>query len=1792
MIKGKVNGTTRAGSIKSNSAAPQTSLSSPRINANVYARGDDGFSPIVEITEIEGGSRVTITDVFGVHTFDVMDGQDGVDADDLGLEQDLVTGFVYPTYKGVRSANGIPLAASGGGGGGGGYSATYVVSFKNLMDSRTISVAENSKAEVIFSYSSVDEDGEGDGDGIGTIFVGGIRAATVSIPQGENTLDVSKYLSAGDNEVKIKVENTEGTTKTLSYTVKVIALSLSSTFELFTVCDSDTTFYYTPHGEGDKTIHFLIDGEEIGTAEVSVNGRSQSYSIPMQSHGAHTLEVYAEMTVDDITVTSETLLRMLISVSPTDMTPVIGVVFPTISAVQGETLAVKYFAYNPTSEQATVTQSVIDSSGETYSTRDSTVDRTEQQWSILDYPAGNTIFRLAVGETVVDLPVTVEEGDINIEPIRESLVFEFNPTGRSNKEDNPGQWTNGTVTAEFSGVGFSGADGWLDDADGNTVLRILPGGAMTIPFTLFSTDKRANGATVEVEMATHNVRDYDSIVMKCLSGGRGFQIASQYAQMNSEQSEIGMQFKEDERVRVSFVVEPRTLNRLIYVYVDGIMCGAIQYPDGDNFAQNPAVGITVGAESSGIDVYRIYLYDKGLTRNEVLNNYIADRSTFAERLAAYSNNNLLGASEEIVVSKLPATLPYMVISCDELPQYKGHKKTCEVSYVNPGDSNKSFTAENVTIDVQGTSSAGYKKKNFKIKLNNGLTYTKNLTTATAYGLRDDSIPVDEFCLKADVASSEGANNVELVRLYNDTCPHKTVAQLADSRCRVGIDGLPMIVFWHNTSTNATKFWGKYNFNNDKSNEAVFGLAPGCESWEIRNNTSDRVIFKKSDYSDNTWKSDFEARYPNGNTDYTNLKRLTDWLVTTDRSVVRTESEKAARLNKFKTQFEDYFVKEPMLYYYLFTEVFLMVDNRAKNFFPSTYDGLHWLPLPYDMDTAIGINNEGQLVFDYDLEDTDKVNGANVYNGQESVLWCNIRDAFADELAEMYADLRNGTAFDYAEVVKRFKDHQAVWPEAVWNEDAFEKYLEPLLNDNDGSYLTMLQGNKASQREWWLYNGFRYRDSKYQCGEAEKQYITLRCYQVGDITVTPYSHIYPRIKYGSYTVTERGKRNAETTLECPLDNMDDTEVYIYSADRLAEIGDLSHLQVGYANFSMASKLQKLKLGDGAETYQNTHLNELYVGNNDLLSELDIRNCVNLTQAVDVSDCSGLETVYAKGSSITGLTLPVGGKIKNLQLPGTITNLTIREQKQLQTLTLDGYSNITTLRIENTPNVPIEDILTNSGTIDRVRLVGIEWTATSGEVLAACVDKLISCGGMDATGGNTGKAVISGRVYVDSITSETLEKIYDNFPDLVVIVNGVVNYIIRYVNYDGTLLYRLLVTEGGSAIDPVALNYITAPTKPETEDCRFAYSAWSEMPTDIHKNYTLVALYTNCWAISYLDAEDNELYRDYVAEGGNAIDPVELGYIDPPTRPGTDDYGYLFISWDLLPTNIQSAQKVYAQYIEAWAVRFYVEGTLVNTQYVQDGYDAVDPVAAGYIDTPTKVGEPQYEYTFTEWDKGFSSIKAPVAVNALFSEKVRTFTVRFLNGTTVLQTSIVAYGEMPVYTGAEPTPEEDYAFVGWTPDIVVVTSDADYVAQFKSTALNSVKFVNRTITEYSSENLTTVGAYAFMGCNALTSVGLPNVISLGSFAFHLCNAITIVDLPKVTSIADTVFHSCNNLETLILRSPSVCSLKNTNAIDVTKIKNGQGYIYVPRALVDSYKGATNWAAYANQFRAIEDYPDICG
>lgn len=63
-----------------------------------------------------------------------------------------------------------------------------------------------------------------------------------------------------------------------------------------------------------------------------------------------------------------------------------------------------------------------------------------------------------------------------------------------------------------------------------------------------------------------------------MNAGIGLEVTAQKAIFRSEQTSIETQFKEDERVRISFVIEKKAENRLILVYINGEICGLIQYP--------------------------------------------------------------------------------------------------------------------------------------------------------------------------------------------------------------------------------------------------------------------------------------------------------------------------------------------------------------------------------------------------------------------------------------------------------------------------------------------------------------------------------------------------------------------------------------------------------------------------------------------------------------------------------------------------------------------------------------------------------------------------------------------------------------------------------------------------------------------------------------------------------------------------------------------------------------------------------------------------------------------------------------------------------------------------------------------------------------------------------------------------------------------------------------------------------------------------------------------------------------
>ena len=791
-------------------------------------------------------------------------------------------------------------------------------------------------------------------------------------------------------------------------------------------------------------------------------------------------------------------------------------------------------------------------------------------------------------------------------------------------------------------------------------------------------------------------------------------------------------------------------------------------------------------------------------------------------------------------------------------------------------------------------------------------------------------------------------------------------------------------------------------------------------------------------------------------------------------------------------------------------------------------------LPYDFDTAIGINNEGSLVFSYNLEDIDKTSGgADIFNGQQSVLWKNLREMFPEELRAMYQTLRSTGAISYDKIEAAFEAHQGKWPEAIFNEDAWFKYLAPLEEKGSAAYLAMLLGSKAEQRKWWLYNRFRYMDSKYNAGDSLTDVITLRGYAKSDITITPYADVYATVKYGSYLVQTRAERNKSYVMECPLDNVNDTEIYIYSAYQLADVGDLSALRVGYAEFVYATKLQQLILGNPSQYYSNGNLQTLYLGKNKLLKKLDVRNCTGLgtgdQKTVDLSGCTGIEEVYFDGTKITGVTLPNGGVLRVLHLPSTITSLIIRNQTALTDFTCPSLSSISTLWLENVGStVDTKAILESLSSGARVRLFGFRWELEQASEISDMFDILDDMRGIDQNGDNMPTAQVYGTIYVPNITGDIVAHAKERYPDIAITYDHV-SATLTYVDNDGVVLGSETILDGA---DPVSVPAL-----------------------------------------------------------GDKVD---------------GRYYYTFLGW----------------------------GKVQN----------------GEVD-----------------DNALKNIQADTVVYAIYALEEKVFTVRFFNGDELMATfanvaygSTIEYDEIPVYNGVGNP--GDYQFIGWSEVPENITADMDLYAQFQFVGLYFRQFMNGTLLAYEdTDNLETIGAFAFAGENnlvsvsmpaltavpescfrgnaALTDVNLPKVLATNNYSFYYCSALERIKLPELTimnegtcfqnltalkelrlpkntsSLSGNKVFTCNALElldlgvateigvsisssnytklaTLILRNADAVVTPYSSTIfhASSPIATGEGKILVPRSMVASYKADSAWGAYSDVIYAIEDYPEL--
>jgi len=1321
---------------------------------------------------------------------------------------------------------------AGSGGGGGDASTTKIV--LDAAVSKTI-IKEGDSAMLTWTYDHQYSSGEEKGTSTGqkaTVSIEMKRGATVmyadtqqDVSKGTYTLDLTKYLLLGTTDIYVRATTTDPTTgKTQtrqSYvSVKAVTLALSSSFNIaecvakggYGVSEA-VSIPFAVSGSGDKTVTLYLDGHQWDSQTVKRSGTTNgSFSLSMSgvSIGRHTVQIVAEMEASsELTLKSESIYFDILKAGQnapyigTKLTFGDGRIFaddhltPTIETGQYEQVKFDFVAYDPTTTPATVgvwrdgirTQTV-------------SVPRTTQVYTNRFLEQGDVAMVLKCGTTEYKLNVKVTESGIDLSEATAGLVLKLTAAGRSNAESEPAEWRYNDVQTVFEGFDWQ-SNGWTGDA-----LKLTNGANVEIGYKPFGNDATTTGATYEMELTCTNVTDRRGTVVDCMTGGVGFRLTTQEALMRTGAgSEVGTKFASGLTLKIAFVVQEKKAGRLMMLYVNGILCGAKQYASTDSLLQAEPTNIRITSESADVEVRNLRVYNRALGDDEELSNYMVDRPTSDEMVVLFEKNQVMDdEGTDVDIDKLRAMGKSVmrIVGDVNLVNQTNNKKfevPVDIYFYSAYGKEYDFIIYQCGLRIQGTSSTTYPRKNYRIYFSRSTKYGTKLyvngveVADFKYSFKPGARPIDIFCLKADFSDSSSTHNTGAVRVVNDIwkrCGWLTPPQMAykgNYDVRIGVDGFPIDLFYDNNGTGENVYLGKYNFNNEKSGSGIIYGFEGIEGFndeaalkgernkciclEFLNNSETLCLFGTSNMD--TFDDALEFRFKADDTwatahedDKAAVKRLWEWIYSCKGNPT-----------KFLNEYAEYFGNDSPFAWYLITDYFMAVDNRAKNMMLVTWDGKIWYFIPYDMDTVFGERNDSVLKYDYTItwETMDESIGSYAFAGHDSVLWELVRGC-PDKLREVADKLRSTMSLEY--VLKVFNEEMmGNWCERIYNKDGIYKYIKPLtegVTTADGTtsyydYLYALQGSRYAHRTYTIQNRFALLDSQYVCGTYRKDsFAAYFGYKFGSdnrkIRITASERYFFGYGYTSGTPHESAVLAEDTgsQVELTLDTdliVNDPQ-YIYGASRIMglDLTDVSHAILQTLNLNNCSALRTLDVSCGQT---QTTLNALLVNGCRNLRTLNMTGLKSGSfTGIDLSNNTKLETLKAGKTALTGVNFAQGAPLTSVTLPATLQTLELRYLGKLTTsgLTLEGTSNINRLVVDNCPGVDWQTLHARCGNVKYLRVTGIDMEG-DGSLLAS----LMQTGGVDENGGNVESCRLVGTYRLTRYKDdEEYEALQQHFPEL--------------------------------------------------------------------------------------------------------------------------------------------------------------------------------------------------------------------------------------------------------------------------------------------------------------------------------------------------------------------------------------------------------------------------------------------
>lgn len=1155
--------------------------------------------------------------------------------------------------------------------------------------------------------------------------------------------NIDKYLAEGTNTIIVSVtgQNTLAATS-VAITYEVVNLQLNDMLDISKVYDlaSGTAQLEVPYsisGYGTKIVEWYIDGEMLDYVRAedeiveSNTTRTKHITLSNLSQGVHSLQLRAYTTVNGELFYTSTLYRdiivytgvksdMIIAIA-TSIPPEYGIIgsdgeVALYDMVQYVPYTLRFATYSPSNTSNVEVKVKVDNSVKATLNSNNGI---ENSVVIVPTTSGTKSVDITAGNTKYGIEANVAPTTMNIQEITNGLVLDFVASEKTNNSSDRDVWKYGDYSGTLSGFAWNNASGWV-----NNRLEMTAGATFEVNYAPLSNTPTSLGKTIEIEWATKNVKDDNAIICDLRnSNGVGIVIyATKVSMTSADGVTIETEYKSDENVRIAFVINRSTgstYQRMSFIYANGILSRGDKWALTDSYTSDALLKFHA-TDDAEVSLKSIRIYDDALSSDNVLNNYILYRDTVEEMMEVYDRNDVYEENRDIFSpSKMSSRLPVMIVTGDiptlENTSDKDTQITVDIEYTNLQDPSRSFKMVGAAMRPQGTSSMGYPKKNFRIytqKLDTTVVYdaTGNVVEDKLYSFKQGAQPVNCWCLKADYAESSGTHNTGIARLWNEALYNaqidgeyklRTEAQSIAAASgyeydvRTTIDGFPILLFYRPSANDDVIFIGKYNFNNDKSTESVFGFKgiPNFDNthmqcWEVLNNGNPLALFTTTENFDTMWSEAFESRYPDTKTpDISGLKAFAQWMSTVSQANFATE--KWAHMDVYK-----------MAAYWVYLMRHAGADQFVKNAMFTSEDGEHFYYILYDNDTINGLINTGHLAIKpTDTRQTVDASGSYVFAGHDSRLW-NMLEA-DEEFVNIVAKVDNAlysAGISYDNTIRIFDEEQAdKWVEKVYNQDATYKYISPYV-DKGIDNLFMLQGKRDLHRRWWLAKRFAIYDAKYVSGQYKSLSIELKCINgtpAGqEFTVTagyPIDYGYginnlPR-KFG--VPLEVGESYTFSTSE--VVNLGDP-IRIYGAPNIAEL-DLSRMADRLAVVTISNVYEKAlgtrltKLVVGSPTANNLQVNEISGLRQALMLDyLDVQGMQALT-SLDLSAQLYFKTLKAHNSSIASVTFAKGAPVERLELPSSMRVLALEQLPLLDgaNIVMENIANVQHLSIRNCPNV---------------------------------------------------------------------------------------------------------------------------------------------------------------------------------------------------------------------------------------------------------------------------------------------------------------------------------------------------------------------------------------------------------------------------------------------------------------------------------------------------------------------------